>query len=244
MAFPDVPADGVHQMGLAEPDPAIEEERVVGRRRRLGDPPRRRVGELVGLADDEIAEHEARIERAADLPLGARRRDRFGGGAVAGGAAGRPGRLRAGLRRRQPLAFALGRFGLDLDIERGDRLVLVGPQLQYAPGEVLADIIAHETRRRRDAHHAPVHRDQGQGFQPAAIGGIAHLGPQHAAHPRPLRGNPRVDSGFRHGHEASVRRPVPRPSGGRTRNAFAVSWKLAIPRPHTVLLLRNTNIRD
>ena len=59
----DVPRDGVHQMGLAEPDPAVQEQRVERRRGGFGDAARGGMGELVRLADHEIVEGEARIER-------------------------------------------------------------------------------------------------------------------------------------------------------------------------------------
>ena len=64
----DVPGDRMHQMGLAEADPAIKEQRVerhaVDRRDAgLGDAAGGGVGQLVGLADDKILEGEARIER-------------------------------------------------------------------------------------------------------------------------------------------------------------------------------------
>src|SRR5690606_14030739 len=68
----DLPRDGVHEMRLAEPDAAVEEERVEGHRvlRRAGafrDSLRRGVSELVRLSGDEVLEGEAGIERGADL---------------------------------------------------------------------------------------------------------------------------------------------------------------------------------
>ena len=54
----------MHQMGLAEPDTAIQEQRVEAvARRPLGDPARAGIGEFVGLADHERVEGEARVER-------------------------------------------------------------------------------------------------------------------------------------------------------------------------------------
>src|SRR5438105_6032951 len=63
----DVPSHSVHQMCLPEPDSAIKKQRIerhwVARTRAsLGDAARRGVGELVGLANDEILEDEALIE--------------------------------------------------------------------------------------------------------------------------------------------------------------------------------------
>ena len=81
---PDVPGDGMHQMGLAKADPAIEEQRVERHRRRLGDPPRGGVGKFVGLADDEILECQPGIEWRADIGLSLRRRLIGGAGTLAG----------------------------------------------------------------------------------------------------------------------------------------------------------------
>ena len=64
IALADVPGDGVHQVGLAEADAGIEEQRVERRDIGFRDPARRRPGELVGLADDERIEGEAAVERS------------------------------------------------------------------------------------------------------------------------------------------------------------------------------------
>ena len=68
-----LPGDRVHQVGLAEADAAIEEQRVERHRSAVGHAPRRGMGELVRLADDEILEGEARIERRP-APRGPRSR--------------------------------------------------------------------------------------------------------------------------------------------------------------------------
>ena len=57
-----VVADGVEQVGLAEPGVAVDEERVVRLRRRLGDGDRGGMGEAVGLADDEVVERVLRVQ--------------------------------------------------------------------------------------------------------------------------------------------------------------------------------------
>ena len=75
----------MHQMGLAEADAAIEEQRVEGHGARLGDALGGGMGELVGLADDEILEGEARIERRAHILRG-----EGGGGVGARGSASAP----------------------------------------------------------------------------------------------------------------------------------------------------------
>ncbi len=64
--------DGVHQVGLAQTDAAVDEQRVVGAAGILGDLVRGRLGELVALALDEVREGEVGIEPRADhQPLGA-----------------------------------------------------------------------------------------------------------------------------------------------------------------------------
>ena len=55
-------ADRVHQVRLAEADPAVQEERVVGVARALGDGQGGGVGQAVGRADDEVGERVARVE--------------------------------------------------------------------------------------------------------------------------------------------------------------------------------------
>jgi len=91
-------------MRLAEPDAAIEEERVeghrvLGRGTGLGDAARRGVGELIRFADDKILECQTRIERSGKLAFvieGVRSDLR---GALGDGAR-RRSRLLAAMRRR------------------------------------------------------------------------------------------------------------------------------------------------
>ena len=58
----DVVADGVEEVGLAQPGVAVDQERVVGLARRLGDRDRGGVGEPVGRADDEALEDVLGVE--------------------------------------------------------------------------------------------------------------------------------------------------------------------------------------
>ena len=71
--------DGLHQVGLAQPGGAVDEERVVGLARRLGHGVRRRGRQLVRLPDDEGVEGVALVERLGVPDVRPRRR-RFGGG--------------------------------------------------------------------------------------------------------------------------------------------------------------------
>ena len=63
--FADMPGNGVHQMCLAKPDAAIEEQRVERDRRGFGRPPGDGEGQLVRLADDEIGEGISRFQPGA-----------------------------------------------------------------------------------------------------------------------------------------------------------------------------------
>ena len=105
VARADVPGDGVHQVGLAKPDTAVNEQRIEGHGLGIGGPPGRGVSQLVGLADNEIVEREPWIERPADL-------DRAGADAIGRGrllgAAGR----RFGAPTRQRLSA-----GSDFDLD-------------------------------------------------------------------------------------------------------------------------------
>ena len=56
-------SDRVHQMRFAETHAAVQEQRIVRHARRFDDRERRRVREVVGLADDEGFERVARIQR-------------------------------------------------------------------------------------------------------------------------------------------------------------------------------------
>ena len=55
-------ADRVHQVGLAEADPAVQEQRVVGVAGALGDRQAGGMGQAVGRADDEVGEGVAGVE--------------------------------------------------------------------------------------------------------------------------------------------------------------------------------------
>ena len=57
----------MHQVRLAEADAAVDEQRVVGAARVLGDLDRGRARQLVALALDEIREREVGVQPAAEL---------------------------------------------------------------------------------------------------------------------------------------------------------------------------------
>jgi len=68
----NIVTDGVHQVGLAKPHAAVEEQRVVRVRRQFRDREARRVGEPVGRADDERVKRILRVQRVARVLAGLR----------------------------------------------------------------------------------------------------------------------------------------------------------------------------
>ena len=60
IALLELVRDRMHQMGLAQTDAAVDEQRVVGLARVAGDLNGGRLGELVALALDEAVEGEIR----------------------------------------------------------------------------------------------------------------------------------------------------------------------------------------
>jgi hypothetical protein len=67
IALTDGPGNRMHEVGFAEPDAAIEEERVERHRIAFSHPPRGGIGELIRFADHEILEGEARVERCPEF---------------------------------------------------------------------------------------------------------------------------------------------------------------------------------
>ena len=99
VGLPHLPGDRLHEVGLAEADAAVEEQRVEGDRaalgHALGDAARGGVGELVRLADDEVVEGAAPVDRRGRQVVTGRRRRAAAPGAGGGGA-------RRGARSRGP----------------------------------------------------------------------------------------------------------------------------------------------
>ncbi len=77
--------DGVHQMGLAQPDTTIKEQRVERDRPTFCHAPGSGMGKLVRFAHDKAVKRETGIESGA-LEFVVMSRPRFGDGAVLGGA--------------------------------------------------------------------------------------------------------------------------------------------------------------
>ena len=77
----DLVPDGLHQVGLAHADAAIQEERVIGLRGTLSHGLARRVSKLIAAADHERVKGVARIQLRRAIPIEARLR-RTGGTAT------------------------------------------------------------------------------------------------------------------------------------------------------------------
>ena len=194
----------MHQMGFAEADPAVEEERVkrhhmnrVGAS--LGDASRRSMGEFVGFADDEILESEALVERR-ELRLVLADFERAGGlGQGRNGA--KIFRLAVG-RMVEPIASGGGRHD---HRDAGHPLVLRPPERQESVSVMRRDPVAQEACRRGDDRLAVIDPLHAHRSQPATVGGFANLvlevvqNPDPFVHARTCRGIGVPDSNrFRH----------------------------------------------
>ena len=198
----DVVADRVQEVGLAEAGRAVEKQRVVGLAGQLGDGERGRVGEAVGVADDELVERELRMKLA--LVAGGRR-----------GPAARLGR-RGGDRR-------VGRDDVDLRLRAEHR---GGAGLQDA-GEAIGDPAADLVGRGHD-ERAVDERARGQRREPDLEGriryGAAQLGPDRRPVTGELRGQARGHRLLRSGCCSDGRRaPRESPDGGEYTSARTAS---------------------
>ena len=178
LAHPEMPRDRVHEVRLAQTHAAIEEQRVEGDLIGLGHPAGRCVRELVRLADDEILEREARVERRAEgvAVIGGHRRRRvldFSGGFGCSDALG-----------KRPV---LGRArGIDHDLDAPHLGVHLIPDRGDAIGVILGDPVADKARGHRNADATAIDILESQRLEPASVGGFAEFRAQAAAHARPL----------------------------------------------------------
>ena len=169
----DLPGDGVHQVGLAEPDAAVKEQRVERRDGQLGDALGRREGELVRLADDEVLERAARIKRGADLRVGG---DAFDRNRHRDGRTGyRLGRGKRRCGHRHDVQRHAADPGIDPPPENADPVGIVGG---YP--------VAQESGRHREQHPLAFQAAKAERREPGVVGGFAKFRPQHAPNLRPL----------------------------------------------------------
>ena len=161
--------DGVHQVRLAESHAAVDEQRVVGAGRRLGDGAAGRVGELVRRADDEGVERVAGVEAAE---RGGRLR-----------VLGRLGRLLGGR-----LAFCGGRRGpvaVGQDPDRARVAADLGQRLvqhrRVVPEQPVLEIHVGDA----DGHELRRFREELAGLEPGDERVPVHLGLDPPQHPLP-----------------------------------------------------------
>ena len=69
IALLDLVADGLHQVGLAHADAAVQEQRVVGLGGTFADGARRGMRKLIAGADDEIVERVFGIQLRGSIPI-------------------------------------------------------------------------------------------------------------------------------------------------------------------------------
>ena len=152
--------DGMHQVGLAQTDAAIKEQRVKRHRAAFGHSPRGGMGQFVRLAHDEGVEGEARIERRTRQVglVAARGRGNWSGLARLAGDLG--DRHRANPRHHEFDAIDLGP-GLH-------------QMLADLFGIVARHPVAHEIRGYIEPGDARIQADQVQGFDPGREGVLAH----------------------------------------------------------------------
>ena len=172
-----LPGDRVHQVGLAEADAAVEEERVEGDGAAFDDAFRHPAGsgvrELVGLADDEIVEGAAAVERrGGEIHVRAGNRPRTGIGArfgkpAEGGAGGV-----AGTRR-------------DAELEAADRHAVLAEELPDRVAIGALDPGADEAGGRRQLDDAVHAADEHERVDPVLERVLADLAEQSAAHTGP-----------------------------------------------------------
>ncbi|GBD41128.1 hypothetical protein HRbin39_00506 [bacterium HR39] len=180
----DAPADGVHQVCLAQAHAAVEEQRVEGRCVGHGHPLGGGEGELVGLAHHEGLEGEAGIEPRAQLLLLAGALRRAGGG-----------RLRPRGGRRSVRHLRGGRTAghgprarrADGEGDGAHPRIATGPQRADAVGVVRDDPVAHEAGGHGEDQRVAVEPLELERPQPGAEGGLAEFGAQRGAHLLPLR---------------------------------------------------------
>jgi hypothetical protein len=167
LALADVPGDGVHQMGLAQPDAAVQEQRVERHRGRLGDAPGGGVGELVGFADHETIELVAVIQgRAQRVAVDGRRRVL--------------GPFGAARRHRRAMVR------LDDHLDGAEGGILAPPEDRQLFKVVIDHPVAHESRGNGKGYPAARDLAEGHGLEPALISGFADFRSQPPAYVRPL----------------------------------------------------------
>ena len=213
LAAADAPRGRVQEVGLAKADATVEIERVERKVIDARDLLRRRVGEFVGLADDEFAEGEAAVERRTEISQRPALCPRNVTAAPPG-----CGRL-AGRARLALACLRLPR--MDHDAGALDAVSFFGPERRDAMGIARSDPVAEEARADAEGDLITVDSDQDERRQPAREGGLADLREQARAHPVPgvLPVSGRRRRVVRHGRDPIRRLCEPREHGPLRRRA-------------------------
>ena len=170
----DPPGDGIHQMGLAQSDAAVEIQRVVRNPIAVSHVHGSPMGEVIGLTDHEILEREPRIE------LGR------GAGHVPGNpvqAVSGPGTALDGTDF-PGLGTALGNTDSNGDV--GDLVAFAAPQVTQALATARHDPLLHVVSRHPQHDLGSRHSVEGERSQPRSESRFPKFGPQPRAHTLPL----------------------------------------------------------
>ena len=163
---PRAQPDRVHQMRLAQTDAAMDVEGVERDIVGLRHVQRRRVGELVGFADDEGLETVFLVQPGSELAVAHRRR----------GAGGR--RTRPAVPRRKRRTHH--------EFDRLYRRDLQPPQRPYPVAVARRHPVTQEARGRGQHHPPVVGRFEFDRLDPALEGAVAQLLAQLVPHPPPM----------------------------------------------------------
>ncbi len=170
-----VVAHGVEQVGLAQTGVAVDEQRVVGRRRLLGHRHGRSVGEAVRRPDHELLEGVVRIQ-GGPHPLVAWIERRARRGAVGDSGPGeKPQSVLDGVIHR--IAWCRLHEELDVDRRVGDLPERVGDRR----GVGRLDPVAGHLVGHRQSEHAVLEVERLDAGQPRAIRRVTKLGAEQAA---------------------------------------------------------------
>ena len=216
---PDVVADRVEEVGLAQPGGPVDEERVVGPGRVLGDRERGGVGEPVRRADHEAVEGVPGVQRGPRRRASPRRgrarpraRRRAAGPGTAAGTM-----LSIGARRAHHDGVVAAGRGVDDQLDRELAAGGVVEQVGQQPRVARADPLAGHRVRDREDEDVAVAAHRADLSEPGVPGAFGQLRAQRRAAGVPEVGRQRRHHG-RRGRIRVIHRPIHK-CGERTREA-------------------------
>ena len=168
-----VVADRVHQVRLAEPHSAVNEQRVVRARRRFGDRPARGVGELIRRSDDEGVERVARVQPGRRCRHGRRQGRPNGTRPIAGSGLGaRDARATAAAADWRLGLWRSARDEIDERFSAADFVERFGDDARI----VLGNPVLEQRIRHADGHGLAVVGDERRGLEPRIEAMAVHFG--------------------------------------------------------------------